>query len=381
MSVSKTTQSQTQTLVPLNPSPSPEMDCRINTAIILFSNNQSKLAENLILSLPRDIGQRLLLLIWKPSPTSGPNQTVEEMLSLLFEAKKKEFAALSEKWKPYHTSQYGDVSQKCRSQPLKSLTRSHCYDAKLVKLKNNCLNAHLVLGGKYILTEHPKSRSFASYWQMIDEFDVPVIFMLNQNNEDNCRPYYPKKMKATKECGPYSVTMTHLSSQKIFYASEKREFTIASIKTLHYSRDKGKGKQTNLIHFRYWPDGGIPIEEELRYFIGLKRQFLGASQAPVVIHCKKGIGRTGVYCVIDYLFPLAEELKPFSVLSVVEQLRHPETGRHPLMVPHEEQYLFCYSFLWDESRTPHPQEEEVAIPSKDEEKKNSDKKFLDNEPI
>ena len=52
-------------------------------------------------------------------------------------------------------------------------------------------------------------------------------------------------------------------------------------------------------HFIGWPDFGVPSTGEGVFNILEKIKEFKAKDAPIVVHCSAGIGRTGTFCTID----------------------------------------------------------------------------------
>lgn len=335
----------------IKPAISPEMDLRLNKIIDLFSNGQEHEARWSVLQLPKEIGQPLLKQMWSLSPKSSlkPQKNIAVINDFLLESKKLEFASLSKKWNSYYEKEFEYESRKGRFQHLTGYRRNSCYDTSLADIrKGNFINAHLVFDRKYLLTEHPRRKTFPFFWQMIDDYSVPVIVMLNEPDERDCYPYIPE---TSAKYGLYTVTLKEMRAVDFsFNTADKTKIAEIAIRTLVYSRPGKPKKETTHIHFLTWQDGETTYPEVLYSLIKYKDSYLKSDSGPIVVHCRKGVLRTGVFCTIDSLFAEVKAKKPISVLSTVERLRHPDTGRHPKMINQEELYLFCYTTLWNLQR-------------------------------
>ena len=127
------------------------------------------------------------------------------------------------------------------------------------------------------------------------------------------------------------------------------------------------GKSRTITHFSYdaWPDHGVPLTS--REFLEFRDSIYSAYQnrdAPIVIHCSAGVGRTGTFCAIDRFFTLPRDLmlcsighfsailaiedgQPFNIKGIVEDLRQARN----FMVQTFVQYAFVYRTVLDRLRT------------------------------
>ena len=65
-----------------------------------------------------------------------------------------------------------------------------------------------------------------------------------------------------------------------------------------------EGERRSLRQFAYlaWPDHGVPLTTaEVLGFRNAVRQRCSSSEAPLLVHCSAGVGRTGTYIAIDRL--------------------------------------------------------------------------------
>ena len=110
-------------------------------------------------------------------------------------------------------------------------------------------------------------------------------------------------------------------------------------------------------HYQYcgWPDHGVPSNIDtilmLINIVNTERKTEHLEDAPIVVHCSAGIGRTGTYCAIDMTLREIEELKAkygsdkskisFNLYKNALILRNARVG----MIQKLEQYKFCYAVL------------------------------------
>ena len=96
------------------------------------------------------------------------------------------------------------------------------------------------------------------------------------------------------------------SSKTMNFEKIKVEFLETSVNQFYIMRkfqiSKGKEPPRIIRHFQYeaWPDHGVPLTS--REFIEFRQAICSAAtndEAPLVIHCSAGVGRTGTYIAID----------------------------------------------------------------------------------
>ena len=61
------------------------------------------------------------------------------------------------------------------------------------------------------------------------------------------------------------------------------------------------GGETRVKHFHFtaWPDHDIPsLYDELLSFVTNVQESLIRSQAPIVVHCSAGVGRSGTFITL-----------------------------------------------------------------------------------
>jgi protein tyrosine phosphatase len=169
-----------------------------------------------------------------------------------------------------------------------------------------------------------------AFWKMMwenlqgtKEDAVSTIIMLTQCVEgyvEKCTRYWPRTTEPLEI--PYS------SSTLTVYLLEQENITSAdcTINTIALSLDSGPKYTVKHMLYNGWRDMSIPLSTEtfLDYF-ALYRKFHTSGAAPVV-HCSAGIGRTGVFVALDYLFEkvptmTAEEVLKDPVFEIVDEMR------------------------------------------------------------
>jgi len=169
--------------------------------------------------------------------------------------------------------------------------------------------------------------------------------MRNHREKEKCHHYWPvdchehKIIPGTGKLGELRLNMRN--DDEVAPCIRRREISV--------EKWPKKSDQTphRVVQFQMtnWPDHGVP--ERHKDVTELIRTFRGEvtktpdSQAPILLHCSAGVGRTGTVIAIDRVQQaLAQAQLPetFCVKSLVKQLRR----SRPKMVQTIEQYRFVY---------------------------------------
>ncbi|PIC37332.1 hypothetical protein B9Z55_015991 [Caenorhabditis nigoni] len=154
---------------------------------------------------------------------------------------------------------------------------------------------------RFIATQGPLPNTLNDFWAMVWHFEVKYIIMLcgfKENGNVKCDVYFKEDGLGTFETTLFKIET--VSKEPIFEgrpeAGYKRKFEVV------YKKDPKEEKRT-LTHYHYlaWPDKGVPDgHEDVRQLL----EFVKYSEAPVVVHCSAGIGRT--MCLIGTEYMAAE---------------------------------------------------------------------------
>ena len=245
---------------------------------------------------------------------------------------------------------------------------------------------------RYICTQGPLPHTSGTFWRMVYAQRPVAIAMLTgfvEKRIQKCHEYFP----ATLEDELYTDDDGHLAKLRI--ACERVETLVPGLEERNIvveSLDPG-GETIRVSHFHYteWPDHGTPGSTHvLRLLIHRMRKLqelraadvagsaaattttspagAGAghdsqsasagSEAPLVVHCSAGVGRTGVFCACDVLIRRIDAIlkhphkfdgnafaaKFLNIPSLIKFFRTQRVG----MVQTREQYVFCFRLLAEE---------------------------------
>lgn len=230
------------------------------------------------------------------------------------------------------------------------------YDSTRVVLKSgldvrNCekddyINASYVYTPKrtrqYIAAQGPLENTVDQFWRMVwDNISttpansMSTIIMLTQiteNDMEKCAYYWPEHIDACFEV-PFrdrqleKTLIVKLVSQKMV---PEGDCTVSAIEL--YVRDPDQRQETpkyQVKHLLYngWLDMSVPLSTDtfLNYFQLFHRYH--TSEAPPIVHCTAGVGRTGVFIALDYLLTTvprmtSEEILNDPVFETVDELRN-----------------------------------------------------------
>lgn len=206
------------------------------------------------------------------------------------------------------------------------------------------INANWINGykrkGAYIASQGPVPNSFISFWRMIWHCKIEVIVMVTHEVEKGrmkCHRYWPDPTSSppVRKAQYGSIIVTHLSSvpHKNFIV---RHFEV-----------EFEGSKRVLKQFAYtsWPDHGVPLTtQELLGFRNAVRVSVTQPDAPLLIHCSAGVGRTGTYIALDRLVQQALDMGgDLSVDHIIADMRMARN----FMVQTEVQYIFIYRAVLD----------------------------------
>ncbi|XP_044253783.1 tyrosine-protein phosphatase non-receptor type 4 [Tribolium madens] len=217
------------------------------------------------------------------------------------------------------------------------------YDSTRVILKNapsgDYINANYVnmkingtdIVNKYIATQGPLQSTCEDFWQMILEEKCNLIVMLTtlvERGRAKCHKYWPN----VGEC----LTMQNVIIKCLDETTDEsgsfifRDFSLTDVKN---------NTEWSLKHIQYvaWPDHGVPDSPALFLsFTEKVREARKGDDAPVVVHCSAGIGRTGVLVLMETALCLIEAGEPVYPLEIVKTMRE----QRAMMIQNASQYRF-----------------------------------------
>uniref|UniRef100_H3B8P7 protein-tyrosine-phosphatase n=1 Tax=Latimeria chalumnae TaxID=7897 RepID=H3B8P7_LATCH len=250
------------------------------------------------------------------------------------------FAAEFEDLKPIGTSQSKQAAEIPENKSKNRYSNVVPYDSSRVKLlsqgvlHDDYINANYMPGynskKEFIAAQGPLANTVIDFWRMVWEKNVHTIVMLTKCVElgrAKCEEYWPSSQ--TRNYGHVAVTM---GTETVLPEWTVRDFVLKNVKT-------NEKRKIQHFHFTSWPDHGVPETTELLInFRHLVREHMkqNLKNAPALVHCSAGVGRTGTFITIDHLIYQIEYDEVVDIFKIVFNLRM----CRPLMVQTEEQYIF-----------------------------------------
>ena len=223
--------------------------------------------------------------------------------------------------------------------------KPYIHNKILISTTNKYINAspiNIIKNRYFIATQGPLKHTIEDFWTMIDENNCKVIVMicnLKEDGKEKCAFYYDEKLIMNK----YKIFIENII--------QKNSYIIRIIK-LKNLKDKTV-KKINQIHITNWPDNFIPDTSNLEVFNVFIEIILIAERnkgdGPIVSHCSAGIGRTGTFIAMYYLYKeikdqidKGKEIIQFSVFNLVRKLKEMRIA----MVQNIIQYKFIIYFVY-----------------------------------
>lgn len=169
------------------------------------------------------------------------------------------------------------------------------------------------VGGRFIATQAPLSdnprlrndngQSTSVFFQMLHQENTETVVNLTstkdaEDKKSNCQ-YWPKKVGETEIHGNLMVKTTGME--------KKGGFDVITIKIgpegdYSNSLNDEQSKEVKIFHFHAWPDHGVPKGKNVEKFHNFQAEVKARGEAHnTTVHCRAGVGRTGVFITLDQL--------------------------------------------------------------------------------
>jgi protein tyrosine phosphatase len=194
---------------------------------------------------------------------------------------------------------------------------------------------------RYIGAQGPLPNTVEDFWRMIYETGVSVIVMLTQVVEGDrvkCEVYWPEPDTPAIMYGQITVRLVAVNATP--------QITTRMFDLTHPAMN---GAQRRVSHFQYtdWPDFGQPASCDAFLTMVDAVDRVNVNNAPLLVHCSAGIGRTGTFIVVhavleEYRYYHQKKLPlTFNLIEVLVRIR----AARPGMVQTKDQLQFCYRAL------------------------------------
>ena len=220
------------------------------------------------------------------------------------------------------------------------------------------INANWVKGDagwpkvNFIAAQGPTPKTVPSFVRMIWESGCETVVMttnLIEGAKVKCARYWPDTGDQTfsYDSGPTITLRAGSKSNHNGYI--KQELTMSC-----------GGTERTFVHFWYntWPDHGVPTDKttgelnctHILEMLGDVRRYGKTcvnQDAPIIVHCSAGIGRTGTYMGIDICSKMLWQQGCVDIVEVVDRMRDDRGG----LVQHKQQLHFLHEALREYTET------------------------------
>lgn len=167
----------------------------------------------------------------------------------------------------------------------------------------------------YIATQGPTPQTVNHFWRMVWQEQSTVIIMvtgLSEKGRKKCERYWPEEHRVMECAG---ITITSLS------AKIRGGVTLTNL-------ELSQGGVTRVVyHFWHteWPDHTKPTSASsvgiVLQMVATARRLGRTSEAPWVVHCSAGVGRSGTIIAIDYGIDMLTSQAHCDVPTIIRELR------------------------------------------------------------
>ncbi|XP_052267609.1 uncharacterized protein LOC127869263 isoform X2 [Dreissena polymorpha] len=235
-----------------------------------------------------------------------------------------------------------EAANKVMNVPKNRYKNMYPYDFNRVKLASmgteddDFINASFINGyerpRRYIAAQGPLLGTIEDFWRMVVAENVSVIVMLTKLMEEakaKCCQYWHDDVGFY---GQFSITTVKCTQYGNFVVRH-----LSCVK--HGSTTRHDVTQ---YHFTAWPDKDVPDTAlSLTQFWEHVRRNETTKDQPWIVHCSAGVGRTGTFIALDFLYDRGKAEGVVSVFDAVQNLREQRIS----MVQTKEQYLYLYATL------------------------------------
>lgn len=172
---------------------------------------------------------------------------------------------------------------------------------------------------------------------------------LMEKQSKKCFGYWPK-INTGELCLNIGYKIKAISEKNITENLTERNFLITN--------QKNEKKEVLQIHFRNWPDHGVPDLVETFETFEKMNEYISyhftqnKTESPIVVHCSAGVGRTGTVISIFNIFYIVKKhleknlnLVNFNIFNIARRLKEQRRYMIQTSIQYELVYKFSYIML------------------------------------
>ncbi|XP_052764088.1 receptor-type tyrosine-protein phosphatase S-like [Mya arenaria] len=190
---------------------------------------------------------------------------------------------------------------------------------------------------KYIVAQSPMPNTVQDFLTLAYQENCSCIVSFEQSDgKKDIGEYYPadnqelKKGQLSISCGRDKVT---------------NEYSIQKWLTIEFKGStQGKGDKSTLRHFEFtdWNQTGNVPCSPANYVAFLRDVKIASSNGPVLVHCRDGGSRSGLFCVMAFLLEKMVVEHEVSVVNAVRRVK----ARRPNAMANQDVHSVEYAKDW-----------------------------------
>ncbi|WAR15975.1 PTPRF-like protein, partial [Mya arenaria] len=189
---------------------------------------------------------------------------------------------------------------------------------------------------KYIVAQSPMPNTVQDFLTLAYQEHCSCIVSFEQSDgKKDIGEYYPADNQELKK-GQLSISC---GRDKV-----KNEYSIQKWLTIEFKGStQSKGGKSTLRHFEFtdWNQTGNVPRSPAYYVAFLRDVKMASSNGPVLVHCRDGGSRSGLFCVMAFLLEKMEVEHEVNVVNAVRKVK----ARRPNAVPTQAQFDLCHDGL------------------------------------
>eukprot|EP00347_Sterkiella_histriomuscorum_P019836 403340115 len=221
----------------------------------------------------------------------------------------------------------------------------------------NYVNSPIGQDRRFIASQGPKPNTIGSFWRMVSENNVSLIVTVACEVEGDSEKFEPYWQQNSGSQGKrYKIDNLEI----INFERPDRQYSQNLVVREYEINNELLAKKTSVrqIHYRAWPDFGVPSGDALVEFDKMieiiVQELIKNKDSKIVVHCSAGVGRTGTTIAIVHLIMnlIGQKIQDYpnlypggypnvNIFSTVRKLRE----QRMLMVQTSSQYQFIYQYM------------------------------------
>ncbi|XP_014790249.1 receptor-type tyrosine-protein phosphatase delta [Octopus bimaculoides] len=174
----------------------------------------------------------------------------------------------------------------------------------------------------YILTQTPMKETLGDFWQLIYEYNVRTIVMMDNNvKNDTCVSYWKMSTGGSTLWSTEHFDV-EIGNRIVDYDSILEQFQLKVTKP-----GKESVRKIRLYRYQKWKGPNfVPVcRDYILYLIQHVAEWQSTNNhKPIVVHCKDGATNSGLFCVADVLI---EKMKCDNFVDVYHTVKHMKRRR------------------------------------------------------